>query len=484
MGGRRDAMKVTVQIVTQTDDGQDMTKEVACVERAELTPATFGVSLAEGKSILEAIQEVVVAWQMHAYLHQQRHCPQCGKVRPSKGTHHIVFRTVFGALPVESTRLTHCACQPHDSESFSPLADLLPEHTTPELLYLETKWAALTSYGMSVKLLQDVLPFDEPLQAVTIRNHVFTLAERLEDALGDEHSSFIEGCPRDWGELPIPNGPLTVGIDGGYVKAQGSEQGWFEVIAGKSILAFRRDDEQSAPSSTCFAFVQTYDEKPKRRLFDLLQSQGLQMNQQIEFLSDGGDTVRDLQLYLSPEAEHLLDWFHVAMRLTVLQQTAKGLPDKTRDDEEDYPLRDPVVRELERLKWFLWHGNVCKALQVVQLVEMDLEAAVANTGDATARKLYKAVVEFHTYIENNTGFIPNYGERYRHGERISIGFVESTVNQVVSKRFCKKQQMQWTKRAAHLLLQMRVKTLNHELATVFRRWYPDFPIQQSEAQAA
>jgi hypothetical protein len=215
-----------------------------------------------------------------------------------------------------------------------------------------------------------------------------------------------------------------------------------------------------------------------------LQSQGLQMNQQLTFLSDGGDTVRDLQLYLSPEAEHLLDWFHVAMRLTVLQQTAKGLPDKNGDDEEDYPLRDPVVRELERLKWFLWHGNVYKALQVVQLVEMDLEAAVANTGDGTARKLYKAVEEFHTYIGNNKGFIPNYGERYRTGERISTGFVESTVNQVISKRFCKKQQMPWTKRAAHLLLQMRVKTLNHALATVFRRWYPNFPVQQGEARVA
>jgi hypothetical protein len=51
------------------------------------------------------------------------------------------------------------------------------------------------------------------------------------------------------------------------------------------------------------------------------------------------------------------------MRLTVFQQTAKGLPDKTRDEEEDYPLRDPVVRDLERLKWYLWHGNVFKALQ-------------------------------------------------------------------------------------------------------------------------
>ena len=102
-----------------------------------------------------------------------------------------------------------------------------------------------------------MLPFDAPLQAVTIRHHVFTLAERLEDALGEEHMSFIEGCPRDWGALPIPDGPLTVGIDGGYVKAQGGEQGWFEVIVGKSILTFSRDEEQSAPSAKGFAFVQT-----------------------------------------------------------------------------------------------------------------------------------------------------------------------------------------------------------------------------------
>jgi hypothetical protein len=194
--------------------------------------------------------------------------------------------------------------------------------------------------------------------------------------------------------------------------------------------------------------------------------------------------VWDLQLYLSPEAEHLLDWFHVAMRLTVLQQTAKGLPAKTRDDEQDYPLRDPVVRELERLKWFLWHGNVYKALQGIQSVEMDLDAAVANDGHATARKLLKAVEEFRTYIANNKSFILNYGERYHAGERISTGFVESTVNQVVSKRFCKRQQMQWTKRAAHLFLQVRVKVLNRELGSVFRHWYPAFPVEEDKARAA
>jgi hypothetical protein len=36
---------------------------------------------------------------------------------------------------------------------------------------------------------------------------------------------------------------------------------------------------------------------------------------------------------------------------------------------------------------------------------------------------------------------PYDGERYRAGERISTSFVESTVDQVIGKRFCKRQQM-------------------------------------------
>ena len=49
---------------------------------------------------------------------------------------------------------------------------------------------------------------------------------------------------------------------------------------------------------------------------------------------------------------------------------------------------------------------------------------------------------------------------------------ESTVNQVISKRFVKQQQMKWTKRGAHLLLQVRTHVLNGELREMCCRWYP------------
>ena len=49
---------------------------------------------------------------------------------------------------------------------------------------------------------------------------------------------------------------------------------------------------------------------------------------------------------------------------------------------------------------------------------------------------------------------------------------ESTVNAVVSKRFAKRQQMQWTRRGAHLLLQTRTRALDGTLRPLFERWHP------------
>ena len=64
-----------------------------------------------------------------------------------------------------------------------------------------------------------------------------------------------------------------------------------------------------------------------------------------------------------------------------------------------------------------------------------------------------------------------------------LGVVESTINQVVSKRMVTKQQMRWTPEGAHLLLQARTRTLNGELAATFRVWYPAFASEDLELLA-
>jgi len=120
-------------------------------------------------------------------------------------------------------------------------------------------------------------------------------------------------------------------------------------------------------------------------------------------------------------------------------------------------------------KWYLWHVNVFQALNEPQSLEMDLDAAAFESTDENAQKLLKGVEDFHTYVERNREFVPNYGERYRNGEKTASGFVESAINQVVSKRMVKKQQMGWSQRGAHLLLQIRTRVLDEEWENTFRR---------------
>ncbi len=99
------------------------------------------------------------------------------------------------------------------------------------------------------------------------------------------------------------------------------------------------------------------------------------------------------------------------------------------------------------------------------------------------KQMEKTVYEFIGYIQNNAHLICNYGERYRAGQIISTAIIESLVNSLASKRFVKKQQMQWTQEGAHLLMQTRAMVINGELRGHFRRWYPDFP-EDSLEQAA
>ena len=326
-------MKLRVQVVIEADDDEEdgdhppAVHEVAQIDREALSVDTLGLHLEEAKNLLQKVQAVLIDEQVRTSLAQQVACPNCGRPRAHKDTRTIVTRTLFGTLHLRSPRWRQCPCQPQTTRTFSPLAAALPERTTPELLYLESKFAGLVSYGLSARLLAETLPIGRPLYASAVRLHTQATGERLESELGPEQSMFADGCQLDWDELPRPDLPLTVGLDGGYVHSsqqRSRRDGWFEVIAGKSMPT-------DGPAK-CFGFVQTYDTKPKRRLFEVLKSQGMQMNQQVTFLTDGGEDVRDLPLYLNPQAEHLIDWFHITMRLTVMSQMTKGL--RSRDNPE------------------------------------------------------------------------------------------------------------------------------------------------------
>ena len=95
--------------------------------------------------------------------------------------------------------------------------------------------------------------------------------------------------------------------------------------------------------------------------------------------------------------------------------------------------------------------------------------------DKAVVRLVKATGGLVTYIENNADAITDYAARWDHGETISTAFAKSTVDLVISRRFAKKQQMQWSRKGAHLLLQTRTRTLDGTLHDLFTSWYPAMP---------
>jgi hypothetical protein len=199
-----------------------------------------------------------------------------------------------------------------------------------------------------------------------------------------------------------------------------------------------------------------------------LAEQGVFPAQPTTFLSDGGETVRQAQGEFREFGEPILDWFHIAMRMTQLSQAIKGLVADL-PVEGDSPNRiEDCLRELRRAKAYLWHGSPHRALRTLDELTWDI-----GTESPRASALQEKLKEFMNYITSNVASIPNYADRHRHGEPIASGFVESAVNQVVSKRLVKKQQMRWTLQGAHRLLQVRARVLNQQLRADFERWHPE-----------
>jgi hypothetical protein len=182
--------------------------------------------LAHIAATLSQGQQQLVERQATAFVAARAQCADCGQALGIKEHHTRTFRTMFGTVTLTSPRLYHCRCQRRKTTTFRPLNLLLTEPTAPELLFMETKWASLVSYGLTAQALKDFLPVDATLNATTVQHHTLTVAQRCEDKLGEEQWAFVEGCPADWAALPIPDGPLRGFLPNASKRSMlGDEQG-------------------------------------------------------------------------------------------------------------------------------------------------------------------------------------------------------------------------------------------------------------------
>jgi len=106
----------------------------------------------------------------------------------------------------------HCVCRPHETKTFSPLAELTAEPHAARVAFPGDKWASLMSYGMTSKLLQDVLPIEERVNTFTIRQHVANVAERLEQEWATNNSVSSRATSEARTNFPLPMVRLWSGL--------------------------------------------------------------------------------------------------------------------------------------------------------------------------------------------------------------------------------------------------------------------------------
>ena len=132
---------------------------------------------------------------------------------------------------------------------------------------------------------------------------------------------------------------------------------------------------------------------------------------------------------------HIIDWFHIAMKIQPLQQVADHFVRWHDAGNSEMAHVDANVRSL---KWKLWHGQTDRALDQLERMTSDL-AKLRERGNLSATRLLHLAQPLQTYVRSNKSAIINYGARYRSGRRIATALLPRSMNSLGARRMVKKQ---------------------------------------------
>ena len=461
-------MKFTILLKSEDDSSAPLM--VSQIERTgPLNAATLGLTLAESKCLLANVQQELAESQVQCCGQEQRICTRCGTRRTLKDYHTVCFKSLFGGVNMRVPRLNGCSCEGQGTPAKTVKIDGLVNWVSPELEFIQSKLAAMIPYARTADLLELLLPVEAGNAPSTIRRRALSVGQRLDAELHEAADAVDIECSKTGGDQVT-----VVGLDSGYVKdCRPHSERSFEVVVGR-ILNENKD-------SRSLGFVRKIESNRAagQRLKRRLSEQG-QITDGVTVFTDGDPGLRCLLMSALPTATHILDWFHLTRRLTVLKRVLFG-KEAIRQFPTDY--LDPLCKHLESLKWRLWHGYIGGAFNRIRAILFTLRLPTI-AGKQVAVRMRRLIKELLRYLKNNQDSLANYGRRYRSGQRISTAFIESAVNQLIDKRMSKSQQMRWSPMGAHALLQVRAELVDGRLGAAFSRWYPGFGGESQRFQVA
>lgn len=463
------AMEWTVAIEGKNERGEILRREVRIDKNDErLRDGDLGLSIDDGKKIMATLQAAVVTHEVEAYTLFRRVCPDCQTLRPVKDYTTRRLRTVFGTVEVRNPRWLLCRdCHPGMDAAFAPLKEICPDRATPELMELTARLGSMMPYRQAATMLAQFLPVEPTETHATVRKRTIRIGQRLDEQITRESwCARAEVDERRQLEMQLPGDrrkEFVISIDTAHVRSANKHLARnFEIVVARCGRGGRADS-----GGRYFTTSNTGQHAIRDRALHALRHEGYCGFGDVTVISDGAEILKRLPRAMPKPTKHIIDWFHIAMKIQPMQQIADHMVRPCSNIASTLPSID---REIKAVKWRLWHGHVDRAIG-------DLEQLVAKfkarqeEGALVGARLHSLGAQLLTYIRSNRNAIVNYGKRYRSGLRVATTLAESAVNSLIAKRMVKKQQMRWTHHGAHMLMQVRTAEVNGELRDRLRARY-------------
>jgi hypothetical protein len=446
-------------------DGSVQTLEVhvgGCLPHA-CSAATLGLTQAQAKQLLAELQRHLVQAQTEEYCRSRCSCPRCGVQRPLKDRRPRQLRSLFGVVTVRAPRFAPCRCSVTHRQTLSPVGEIMPDRCTPEYERTLAEMGARMPYRRARTLLDDLFPLGTPPMVETIRQRTLRVGARLEC----QTAAPARSTPA------VAASSITLSIDAGHIRAVPT----YQVRTFEIIVAQASNDNGK---QLVFAGVPDEAYHQAQQLRGVLHNLGATQATPVTILSDGADGPRAVgeacqrfhpampdgmarrgeAASLGP-THHVLDCFHLAMRIHHLAQAVKGWPNDTAENRVEAARLADVVEA--HIRWRLWHGQVQRALDLIGETLGPLEAIANDVTSPTAvpaGKVAKLLRGLETYVSGQSAMIIDYAKARRCGEPISTAITESTVQWLLHRRMSASQQMRWSPRGAHLMLKVRTAVMN------------------------
>ena len=398
-------------------DGAVKMHEVGAGERSPTghAAAALGLSLEQGKAILAVVQRDLVAAQVDEHCRSRRRCDRCGAQRPLKDLRSRRLVSLFGTVAVRAPRFGPCRCGVACRRSITPVAEVMPDRCTPEYERVVAAMGAALPYRRALALLAELFPLGDAPAVETTRQRTLQVGARLERA--------ALAPPQAPATAPEA-GSIALGIDAGHVRS-------VRRYRVRSFEVFVAQVGAAEGKQVVFGGVPAEADRQPQQLHGVLLGLGATPGTPATILSDGADGPRALgEAACVGPTRHVLDWFHLAMRIQHAAQAAKGWPADTPGERGDGARLADAVK---RVRWRLWHGQVRRALDLIGETLAWLEG-MAEAAPVAAAKVGALLRGLEAYVSGQADLIIDYAEGRRRGEPISTATTEGTVQWLLHRR--------------------------------------------------